>query len=87
MVELKFSVEIFSKHTGERCVLGVKHNSREEAQKYAEEQVCPRCNRIEIVPVREEDRWYNRKDGFLSEERIKRKEEQKKENINSRFLR
>jgi len=64
---MEYGIRIYSKHTGESCVLGSKFDSEEKAKEYAEKEVCQRCNRWEYVYIPHEDAiWVDRKTGFRS---------------------
>ena len=68
---MKYGLTLYSKYTGESITLGFTFNSREETQKYIDEDnVCLKCNRVEIIPVRDDSFWKNKKEGFVVNERI-----------------
>ncbi|MHA1201337.1 MAG: hypothetical protein ACTSQ4_02295 [Candidatus Heimdallarchaeaceae archaeon] len=77
----KFGITIYSKYTGEYTVLGSQYDSYEEAQIGAENQVCDKCNRIEIIHIPEDAIWVDRKKGFISGKYLK-KQYLKNENKN-----
>ena len=79
MVKFKFGVCIYSKYTGESIFLGSQYDTYEDAKEGAEKQVCPRCNRIEIINIPKNSIWVDKNTGFASLESQKNKLEQKQE--------
>ena len=73
--EIKFCINIRSKHTGETITLGTAYDSFEEAELEAKNVVCERCNSFNISPITKDSVWRNRKDGFMSENSWKNREE------------
>jgi hypothetical protein len=72
---MKYAVRLHSKYTGQTTTLGSQYDTREEAEAWAndEKNICHRCNRTDIIPVRDDSYWVNRNDGFISgAERAKR---------------
>lgn len=65
---MKYGIKICSKHTGEEIYLGGIYDTFEEAEKVAQRDVCPRCNRWSIIKVREGDIWINKNIGFGARE-------------------
>ncbi len=79
MVKFNFGIRIYSKYTGESIVLGSQYDTYEDAKEGAEEQVCSRCNRIEIIHIPKNFIWVDKNTGFASLESQKNKLEQKQE--------
>jgi len=73
---VQYAIVLRSKYTGEETHLGSSYNTREEAQEYADENVCTRCNYIDIRMIRDEWMWADRHRGFMSIERVLRYDEQ-----------
>lgn len=67
-VKYKFAISLRNNHTGEEIVLGMKHDSREKAEEYAEKNVCERCNSFSIFPVPRDSHWVNKIGGFQKNE-------------------
>lgn len=61
---MKYVITLSSKYTGEAVHLGVEYPTHEQAQEYADQSVCSRCNTVSIVPVPDEAAWINRYEGF-----------------------
>jgi hypothetical protein len=61
----KYAIRLSSRHTGDSIVLGSMYNTKEEAQKYADMEVCGRCNIVKIFPVDDDERWINKNIGFM----------------------
>jgi hypothetical protein len=43
-------IRIRSRWTGEAIVLGGRYPTRDAAERFATDQVCDRCNYIDVVP-------------------------------------
>ena len=76
MDETRFCIRLRSKHTGEEIVLGVAYATRDEAQQWADEHCCARCNSVSIGPVHPGTEWHNRHVGFVDPELRKTLSEQ-----------
>ena len=63
---MKYAISLRSKHTGEEIPLGGKYNTIEEAQEYANKEVCDRCNYIDFVMVNNDAIYRGRKIGFTN---------------------
>jgi hypothetical protein len=59
-----YVIHLISRYTGESAWLGMKHPSKEQAQAYANREVCSRCWRHEIYPAPDSSVWRGRKEGF-----------------------
>ena len=47
---MKYGIQLISKYTGKSGhILGSLFNSQEEAERYFENEVCTRCNRMQLV--------------------------------------
>ena len=69
---MKYVIQIRSKYTGETFWLGLKHNTREEAMTYAENDVCQRCNQTEIYSVDDKAMWISKHAGFVVREPVEK---------------
>jgi|688.fasta_scaffold167928_3 hypothetical protein len=61
---MKYCIVLRSKFTSEEIHLGSSYKSKEDASKYAEHELCKKCNYIDIRGVHESHVWVNRRDGF-----------------------
>ena len=63
---MKYGIKLISKYTGDLvAILGSQYDTSEEAYAEFEMNCCARCNRMELVYVREGMQWKNRQEGFV----------------------
>ncbi len=62
---MKYYISLYSKHTGDRIVLGSKYETQEAAVKYAENNVCTTCNGYEVSCTQDHYEWMDKHHGFV----------------------
>jgi len=50
---------------GETIKLGHKFKAREEAEAFADANICKRCNRVEYVVIKDDYEWVDKHVGFV----------------------
>lgn len=63
---MKWAIKLRSKHTGEETYLGAEYSAPAEAIKYAQENVCQRCNYFDVIPLDDSMVWTGRREGWRS---------------------
>ncbi len=64
--DIRYCIILRSKYTGESIHLGSQYETREEAQKAIDKEVCSRCNYADIRMIRKDKIWENRHQGFVN---------------------
>ena len=66
---MKYCIVLISNYTGDEVHLGSKYQSREDAQKTVDSEVCLRCNGFSIREIPDDFMWRNKTSGFVEPNR------------------